>query len=278
MASGPQTLAATAVARTLQGSQTDWEQIYLAHARGDRRDLIPFPDENIQRLTNNAAGEDTARDGIQILRQLLLMAKEVRPFARTSRVLDYGCGWGRLTRLLPYCIDIDNIVGVDVDERLISSANELLPFLDHQLIGSMTPLPFDDHSFDLVFANSVFSHLSLSSHQYAMGEIARVLTAEGVVVASVLDTESTHRFYSNPRQRSWITGVLGDADALASTLASSGFAWGSTQRWEDYGLAVVTEDWLQHNWGQLGLKPMLSQRGEHARAQLFYAAQRTDPI
>jgi SAM-dependent methyltransferase len=168
-------IVSTAVASALEGSLADWEQVYLAHASGKRSDLIPFPDENIQRLTNSAAGEDSARDGIQILRQLLLMAQEIRPLPRTSRVLDYGCGWGRLTRLLPYCIDIENIVGIDVDERLISSANELLPFLDHRLIESMTPLPFDDHSFDLVFANSVFSHLSLPSHRYAMGEIARVL-------------------------------------------------------------------------------------------------------
>ncbi len=165
------------IARNL--SREDWEALYLAHARGDRSDLIPFPDEPTQRLTNSAAGEDTARDAIEILDKILRLAREETPLGARSRVLDFGCGWGRLTRLLLRDIDADGIFGVDVDQRLIQSANTLLPYIDHRTIESMQPLPFEDASFDLVFANSVFSHLSRASHEYAVSEIARVLVPGG---------------------------------------------------------------------------------------------------
>ena len=45
----------------LEITEEEWFDIYLAHADRSRNDLIPFPEEEIQVLTNNQKGLTTAR-------------------------------------------------------------------------------------------------------------------------------------------------------------------------------------------------------------------------
>ena len=92
-----------------------------------------------------------------------------------SIVLDAGCG--RTTRLRFYRDRIDRLVGVDADEdagRENTSLDEFVPAnLDERL-------PFDDATFDLVYANFVVEHLDAPAS--AFGEWRRVLRPDGRVV------------------------------------------------------------------------------------------------
>jgi SAM-dependent methyltransferase len=73
---------------------------------------------------------------------------------RDARVLEAGCG--RRTRLADYRHRIKELVGVDLD----SSAARENPSLDRFLVADLCgPLPFEDASFDLVYANFVVEHL-----------------------------------------------------------------------------------------------------------------------
>jgi len=256
------------------GTGPDWDATYLAHARGERKDLIPFPDEATQRLTNSAWGEDTARDALQIRNSVFALAEQKLTLDPSLRVLDYGCGWGRLTRLLLREIDCRNICGVDVDARLVESANALLPVIDHRLIHSMQPLPLEDRRFDLAFANSVFSHLSRASHEHTIAELARVLKPGGVAVLSLLDVTATERLYAAEDTRAWVENILGSRELLRQRLETDGFHWGDTGRWHEYGLAVVDNAWVEETWPHHGLVPFACARGDHQRAQLFVAAEK----
>ena len=90
-------------------------------------------------------------------------------------VLDAGCG--RTTRLRFYRDRIERLVGVDADEpagRENPSVDEFVPAnLDE-------PLPFDDASFDLVYANFVVEHLV--DPAAAFGDWRRLLRPDGRVV------------------------------------------------------------------------------------------------
>lgn len=253
-------------------SRADWEACYLAHARGEARNLIPFPDISIQQITNSASGEDTARDAIRIVADMLDLARQKRSFDGESRVLDFGCGWGRLTRLLLYEFDPACVFGTDVDDGLVASANALVPGAMHRPMTSMQPLPYATHSFDLVLANSVFSHLSETSHRFHVAEIARILKPDGVAVLSTLDATAVERFFAEDDRRRWIEGILGPEKELHAALKDQGFFWGSTGRWHEYGIAVITELWLRNTWPALGLQPYAHERGSHQRSQALNAA------
>jgi SAM-dependent methyltransferase len=89
--------------------------------------------------------------------------------------LDAGCG--RTTRLRDYRDRIESLVGVDVDE----DAGRANPYLDEFLpVDLDNVLPFEDDSFDLVYANFVVEHLADPAN--AFGEWRRVLRPGGALV------------------------------------------------------------------------------------------------
>ena len=105
----------------------------------------------------------------------------------TSRMLDIGCGTGFVISLLA---DIfDEIHGVDPTRAMLekvdlSRGNVTL----HE--GVAEELPFEDASFDLVTAYSVFHHLA--DHRPALAEAARVLRPGGVLY---VDLEPNRAFW-----------------------------------------------------------------------------------
>jgi|SRR6056297_614701 len=252
--------------------ETQWKEIYLQHARGERADMVPFPPEEIQVITNGQKGEVTAKGAISILECVLQCIRDVFPPPASTqgmRVLDYGCGWGRMTRLLPFYFDLEGVAGVDVDERLIKSANKLLPFMTHQKIASMEGLPFEDASFDIVFANSVFSHLSKRSALFTLAELSRILSDGGMLIVSVLEEDDLKKFYSNESQREWITKILGPQEDAISTLRKDGFVWGDTGRWHEYGIAVMNDGWIARQFEASGLEYRGTRRGAHRGTQNY---------
>ncbi len=247
-------------------TESQWRDLYLEHARGERTDIVPFPSEEIQVITNGQKGETTAKGAISILACVMKCVNDlVAPCSSISemRVLDYGCGWGRMTRLLPFYFETDGITGVDVDERLINSANELLPFINHRKITSMEALPFQDASFDIVFANSVFSHLSEKSALFTLAELSRILRKGGMLIISTLDQSEMVKYYSNAQQRDWITKILGQQEEATFKLEKEGFIWGDSGRWHEYGIAITDDNWITKSFEAAGVQYRGTNRGEH---------------
>ena len=89
--------------------------------------------------------------------------------------LDAGCG--RTTRLRHYRDRIVRLVGVDADEE----AGRANPYLDEFVPADLDEsLPFEDNSFDLVYANFVVEHLA--HPERAFSEWRRVLRPGGTLV------------------------------------------------------------------------------------------------
>ena len=101
-----------------------------------------------------------------------LLDEALRP---GTAALDAGCG--RTTRLRDYRDRITRLVGVDVDE----AAGRENPFLDEFLTADLDEsLPFEENSFDLVYANFVVEHLERPDRGFA--EWRRVLRPGGRLV------------------------------------------------------------------------------------------------
>jgi SAM-dependent methyltransferase len=92
-----------------------------------------------------------------------------------ARVLDAGCG--RKTRLRGYRDQIAELVGVDIDPAAGAENAALDRFLAADLCA---PLPFEDASFDLVYANFVVEHLD--DPAAALQEWRRVLRPNGSLI------------------------------------------------------------------------------------------------
>jgi SAM-dependent methyltransferase len=151
------------------------------------RALLPdVPDPATQQMYNGLSG--LALSGQSVAFYSKLCARLERhlghPLAEASLV-DFGCGWGRLTRFLARdvapgrlhgCDPVEQILGVCRAHRVPANLarSEVLP----------ERLPFDER-FDAAFAFSVFTHLSEAAHLSCLQALHAGLRPGGILVLTV---------------------------------------------------------------------------------------------
>lgn len=137
------------------------------------------------------------------------------------RVLEIGCGMGRLLR--PLAPRVARVVGVDLSEEMLRRAREhcaALPNVELQLTdGSLDFLA--DSTFDFVFSHIVFQHLPRKAYaERYFREAFRLLVPGGIFRVQV-DGRSRQVF------RRWIadswSGVVFSAGELSRRLERRGF-------------------------------------------------------
>jgi SAM-dependent methyltransferase len=109
-----------------------------------------------------------------------LLAQEHSPVEDMSAILDWGCGCGRMTR---WWADLANteIHGCDYNKELVAWCAANLPFAQAQRTDLEPPLPYPDAAFDLVYAFSVFTHLSIDLAEAWLTELKRIVKPGGFV-------------------------------------------------------------------------------------------------
>jgi SAM-dependent methyltransferase len=145
-------------------------------------------------IVHNVGGGDFALAGRENLK-LLIEHAGLEP---DSRVLDIGCGTGRMAApLAAWLNEGAGYVGFDVSESAISTCRRTLGSTrpDFQFVhadirnreyrsgGSISEtafkFPAEDASVDVAFATSVFSHMTLDSITHYLAETRRVLKPGG---------------------------------------------------------------------------------------------------
>jgi SAM-dependent methyltransferase len=99
------------------------------------------------------------------------------PLDEVGSVLDFGCGCGRVLR---YWTDhAGTVAGSDRDDGAVEWCRRNLPFaqVDRNALGP--PLAYADESFDLVYALSVFTHLTEELQTAWRDELRRILRPGG---------------------------------------------------------------------------------------------------
>jgi SAM-dependent methyltransferase len=103
-----------------------------------------------------------------------------------GRLLDFGCGSGRLMRHLLAEAERTELHGYDIDSPSIAWVQRhLCPPCHAGVCGPRPPLPHPDGFFDVVLAVSVFSQLADGWEAWLL-ELRRVLRAGGICVASFM--------------------------------------------------------------------------------------------
>lgn len=118
-----------------------------------------------------------------------------------AECLDAGCGIGRTTELIADRLpDPSRVVGIDADPDLLEVARDRRPGggavdLAYR-IGDATDLPFEDDSFDMVFARFLLAHLS--EPDTAVREFRRVCRPGGTIAVQEPDFASTGAWPPSP--------------------------------------------------------------------------------
>jgi SAM-dependent methyltransferase len=100
-----------------------------------------------------------------------------------KKILDWGCGPGRIIRHLPQIINNDcEYFGTDYNSESIEWCSKNLPGINFQK-NSLTPhLPYPNEHFDIIYGISIFTHLSEQMHHDWYFELCRVLKPGGIML------------------------------------------------------------------------------------------------
>jgi cyclopropane fatty-acyl-phospholipid synthase-like methyltransferase len=122
-----------------------------------------------------------------------------------SRVLDIGCGCGRLARYVAPYLTSGNYTGIDVERSLIDWCNNHIAddgshFIHIDMLNRrynptgnpLLRLPIEDSSMDVIVAMSVFTHLLKDDMAWYFGEISRVLQKDGRALVTVYIADLEH--------------------------------------------------------------------------------------
>lgn len=100
------------------------------------------------------------------------------------RILDFGCGCGRVIRALHFYTPAQ-LYGTDYNRAMIQWCQHNLPVAQFVCNDLTPPLPFDDAAFDFIYALSVFTHLPEALQCPWMTELRRVLRPGGYLLFTV---------------------------------------------------------------------------------------------
>lgn len=102
------------------------------------------------------------------------------PTDDSMTVLDVGCGTG--AHLEAYVESGASCFGLDASPAMLEQATARLGNRCDLKLGDATALPYEDSSFDLVFAALFLHELDVSVRAAALSEIARVVKQEGRIL------------------------------------------------------------------------------------------------
>ena len=97
------------------------------------------------------------------------------PFEAAERVLDFGCGTSRVLRYMVEYIDGPELYGSEVFHESVDWGRNAFPEVNYVHQDSAPPLPLENDFFDIIYAYSIFSHLSEESHRAWLDELHRLL-------------------------------------------------------------------------------------------------------
>jgi SAM-dependent methyltransferase len=126
-----------------------------------------------------ASGERDTQQMLDILRQAGVSPESL------GRILEFGCGDGRMIRFLEHLADGREIWGTDIDAaRIVWCKRHLSPPFRFLTSTTLPHLPFEDRYFDFIYAGSVFTHIDdLADTWFA--ELRRILRPGGFLFVTV---------------------------------------------------------------------------------------------
>lgn len=106
-----------------------------------------------------------------------------------AKVLDFGCGWGRIIRLLYKYTSFENIYAVDPWDESLKQCREHGVKAELELSEWVpSTLPFTCQ-FDLIYAFSVFTHLSEKTTHDTLQTLRNYISADGLLVITIRPKE-----------------------------------------------------------------------------------------
>jgi cephalosporin hydroxylase/SAM-dependent methyltransferase len=150
------------------------------------QELLPgLPPEQMQLSCTGLAEDDTLKEAFGFYSLVKeIFSQHVEPLNASHKLLEFGCGWGRVLRFFLKDLPPGHLWGVDCYEPVMDFARQSNRWCTLELVPALPPTDIAPNQFDLVYVFSVFSHLSESAHRKWLIELKRLLKPGGLLIAT----------------------------------------------------------------------------------------------
>lgn len=189
-----------------------------------------------------------------------------RKLVASDPIVDFGCGWGRISRALLAHVRPKALYALDVDVQMTALVNSTLPGVNALTVAPFPPTVLRDNVADTFFAFSVFSHLAPEAHIAWAREFGRLSAPGAMVFLTLLDAA----FFGQIQTAR--AAIAGGADDSFSTALAGCFpdvlkaqgqyedgrpvyahvGGGGVRSADFYGWAVIPAQFIERTWGDAG--------------------------
>lgn len=203
--------------------------------------------DDVQKSWTGTCGEHLLEQSVEFVRRLESgFRKHTGRELANANILDFGCGWGRLMRLMYRYTPPSRLYGVDPWEDSLAQCR-VCGVLGNLALSDNIPrqLPFGDQKFDLIYAYSVFTHLSPKTAQIAQASLHQRLAQNGLLVITIRPESYWHA------HGYWPEGYT--VDGMIKLHRSDGVAYiphirPPTEGELTFGDISIDEDYIRRKW------------------------------
>lgn len=165
-----------------------------------------YRSENLSELNRKAFFDDGR---LQVATHLTAIRKHVDDDFRPQRVLDFGCGVGRVAIALAELDSVAEVVGVDISPAMLDEARRNCPEgIVHKLslVQSDDGLTRIEGCFDLVHSSIVLQHIPVRRGLYLFARLVARVAPGGVGVFQVIFAKTSRRGsrFRESRVQAWL--------------------------------------------------------------------------
>ncbi len=228
----------------------------------------PNPPELIQRAFVGAENLQAFAEGASFVRvaDQWSIRHGKRSLAAATRVVDFGSGWGRISRCLLAYLPPSRLYAIDVDIEMTALVNSSLPGVNAFTVDPLPPTVLRSEIADTILAFSVFSHLSPEAHTAWAREFGRLISRGGMAFVTLLDAA-----FFGQVERAKAAVADGDTSPFNASLATlfqdldkaraafdrgqpvyAGTGGGGVRTGDYYGWAAIPVAFMQRTWRKAG--------------------------
>jgi hypothetical protein len=263
----------------MPGSDPDIERLIHSFASGEiMADVPPVVDVFTAPPLNPPASIQIAFVGAQQLEAFAEAASFVRvadqwsirhrqqSLQTASHIVDFGSGWGRISRFLLAYVPPTAVYALDVDVQMTALVESTLPGVNALTVAPLPPTVLRDGVAEAVLAFSVFSHLSPAAHTAWAHEFGRLISPGGMAFVTLLDSA-----FFDQSARAAVAVAEGDTSTFSYALANlfpdlddtrarfdrgepvyAGSGGGGVRTGDYYGWAAIPVEFMRRVWDAAG--------------------------
>ena len=203
--------------------------------------------------------------------KLALSAKQTYEI---NNILDFGCGHGRVMRMLRAAWPEANIFAYDIFDDAINFCVDHFNALPLKAPQNITDTKLENNKFDLVWLGSIFTHLDANDFVNLLEEIKSSLSDKGAAIFSIAGPFVVRLI------REGFRGGVSDNTAISmlASYDSNGFGFGFYKGQEDrrWGWTIAKPTWVARAVEEAGLQMLLNMERGWGGRQDIVAVHRWD--